>query len=71
MCPWGRGLGLGSGGGWGGGFPVENEEKRKGVGWGGWWGCSGDRQSNRQVDAQALSKLALAIYPLVSLLIDI
>ena len=41
----------------GGGFPVEN--KRKG-GWG------RDQQRNRQVNAQALSKLPFSNYPLVS-----
>ena len=41
----------------GGGFPVENKERAKGGGEGGAWG--GDRQRNRQVNAQALSKLPL------------
>ena len=45
-------------------FPVENKEKGKGVGRKG--GGVGDRQRNRQVNAQALSKLPFrANYPLV------
>ena len=41
---------------WGGGFPVEDKGIGEGVRGGGGLGGGGDRQRNRQVNAQALSK---------------
>ena len=53
----GEGFGVTFRGVVGGGFPVENLTEKRGMGVervGGW---GGDRQRNRQVNAQALSKL--------------
>ena len=44
-------------GGAGGGFPVEIREKGRGGERGGGGGWGGDTQRNRQINAQALSKL--------------
>ena len=57
----GEGFGVGFGGVVGGGSPVEN--KGQGEGGGGWGGWGRDRQRNRQVNAQALSKLPLSKLP--------
>ena len=58
----GEGFGSGSGRGRvGGGFPVKIRERGKGVGRVGGWGK--DRQENRQVNSQALSKLPFSNLP--------
>ena len=54
-CPW-RSLGSGSGGWWG--WVSFGQRGKRGRGWG------GDRQRNRQVNAQALSKLPFSDLPL-------
>ena len=57
----GEGFGVGLRGVAGGGFPLENKGKGEGGGEGGGWG--GDRRRNRQVYAQALSKLPFSNLP--------
>ena len=56
----GRGFGSGSGGWW---VVSCAKWRKRGRGWGGWGGWGRHRQRNRQVNAQALSKLPFSDLP--------
>ena len=58
-----EGFGVGFRWAGGGGFPVESNGKGEGGGQGRVGGCGGDWQRNRQVNAQALSKLPFSKLP--------